>query len=448
MKRQSDELFMKNAYPKLKLKPLQMSRDEDRAVYVPIYESIDPNSDGDIDPVKRLKRHIELCGESESLQFISGFSGSGKSTELYRLKDQLEKCDYLVLYADISNYIELNGIIDITDLLLAIVDAFSEQLSSMAVLGKSIGSLDSLGDRINNFISRIKIDPGLKLPIPWIDLKVELKQSPMVRNRVQSMLANHVNKLKNELNDFIKKCTDEVFEYQIKQFGTVRQIVMIIDSLEKIKGAYANDHLILDSIEKLFGNHIDKLGLPNIHVVYTVPPWLKFVAPAHGMIVLSSIKQWDQSPERVRYERGNAALCEVIRRRFPNDEFERLFGDERGIQPLIDVCGGHFRDLFRLVLEAFAQAEELPIPKVAIERAIKKIKRDFPPITIDDAYLLKRIADTRSADPKNPDDIRHLVNLLHKHMILYLANGKEWYDVHPIIRVEVEEIVYRNPIAK
>jgi hypothetical protein len=64
---------------------------------------------------------------------------------------------------------------------------------------------------------------------------------------------------------------------------------------------------------------------------------------------------------------------------------------------------------------------------------------------VSDAEWLKRIADTRAADPRSPEDRIRLIRFLDGHMVLYLRNGQEWYDVHPLIREEVAAIVKRNP---
>ncbi len=42
------------------------------------------------------------------VQLLSGFRGTGKSTELRRLKDQLQASGYLVVLCDIEDYINLS----------------------------------------------------------------------------------------------------------------------------------------------------------------------------------------------------------------------------------------------------------------------------------------------------------------------------------------------------
>ena len=39
-----------------------------------------------------------------------------------------------------------------------------------------------------------------------------------------------------------------------------------------------------------------------------------------------------------------------------------------------------------------------------------------------------------------PEEINRLTRFLDTHVVLYLKNGEEWYDVHPLIRKEVATI--------
>src|SRR5437016_5114414 len=93
--RESQKQLRKEIYGRLTDRPLE----PDDPLYLAIYEQR-----GWEDPIRLLEDHIELSA-GESLQLFSGFRGSGKTTELLRLKQRLEKADYLVLYSDFLNYV-------------------------------------------------------------------------------------------------------------------------------------------------------------------------------------------------------------------------------------------------------------------------------------------------------------------------------------------------------
>jgi hypothetical protein len=74
----ADEDFLRGFYRNLSDKPLE----PDHPWYVPIY--ID-SAAASADPVQRLARGIEW-NPLQSAQLFSGFRGTGKSTELRRLR--------------------------------------------------------------------------------------------------------------------------------------------------------------------------------------------------------------------------------------------------------------------------------------------------------------------------------------------------------------------------
>jgi hypothetical protein len=77
---QSDRGFLKKVYKDLGDEPLQ----PDSPFYEPIYEAL-----GLDDPVQQISTLIDFGGV-QSMRLFSGFRGSGKTTELLRLKRKLE----------------------------------------------------------------------------------------------------------------------------------------------------------------------------------------------------------------------------------------------------------------------------------------------------------------------------------------------------------------------
>ena len=76
----ADSEFLKSFYQALSDRPLDPV--DDQRMYVPLYE--DPTS-APTDPVHEMQTTIEWSSV-ESAQLFSGFRGTGKSTELRRLK--------------------------------------------------------------------------------------------------------------------------------------------------------------------------------------------------------------------------------------------------------------------------------------------------------------------------------------------------------------------------
>lgn len=93
----------------------------DDPLYEPLYAAVPA------DPVELIAKNINL-EEVESLNFISGFRGAGKTTELFRLRKQLEGDGCFVLYANALDYLLPTEPVEISDFLLVLAGSFSEAL--------------------------------------------------------------------------------------------------------------------------------------------------------------------------------------------------------------------------------------------------------------------------------------------------------------------------------
>ena len=228
-------------------------------------------------------------------------------------------------------------------------------------------------------------------------------------------------------------------------------MVFLFDQMEQIRGSLTNEQEVIHSVGRLFTQHLKLLGIPYLHLVYTVPPWLKFVLPNTVPIqILPSIRQWNKNPGRTPYAEGQKILQSLVHRRFGAAEFNQFFG-ARGshhsqADRLIAVCGGHFRDLLLLLRETVLRVETLPVTPEVIDNAITAVRSNFLPIAIDDAKWLDRIGRDRDPALQTTDkkDVNRLTRFLDTHFVLFFTNGEEWYDVHPLIRDEVRKIVERE----
>ena len=113
---------------------------------------------------------------------------------------------------------------------------------------------------------------------------------------------------------------------------------------------------------------------------------------------------------------------------------------------MIGVCGGHFRDLLRLLRDTVVRATslpDLPVPANVIGNAINAARREYLPIAQDDARWLAEIAKIRASALPSTEatPVNRLTRFLDSHFVLYFVNDDEWYDIHPLIRDEVAEVM-------
>jgi len=423
----------------------------------PLYEALYEHPGGE-DPVSLIYDHLDLSGP-ESFQFFSGFRGSGKTTELKRLKRRLEGQGYLVLYADALDYVNPSEPIDISDFLIVLGGAFNDALLDEPVFANQPFELVKISfwKRIENFLINTRVDvheATLKSSVTGpigagVDLKLELQTSPTFRQNVQKFLASRVSDLSKEARRFFEDGVKEIRRF----YDEDKQVVFIFDSLEQLRGSLSNEKEVLQSVERLFANHLSALKIPYVHAIYTVPPWFKFVKIGGRINMLPSIRQWDNDDARSRCHHGCTALNNFIRKRFGDEGYRQFFGaDAEGeamAEKLANVCGGHFRDLLRLLREAVLRADTWPVSDAVLEQARVQVRGDFLPIAIDDAIWLAKIAELRECALPSSEaaDVNRLTRFLDTHFVLYLKNGEEWYDIHPLIREEVAAIVERHKLS-
>ena len=448
-----ERLLLKTIYGRLdENKPLKPDDPNYQEIYQPVYDH--PGCD---DPVDLMQTRIDFSNV-ESVQLFSGFRGSGKTTELFRLKKRLEEDGYTVLYADALEYVSQSEEVDISNLLIVLAGAFGDAMKEQ--LGIDVTG-ESYWTRFTNYLTKTTISVsevavkaeadspfkeligGLKA---GIDLKASLKTSPSFRQTMEKALANRIGELKDHVDKFI----EDGFKAIREKFKDAKGVVFIFDSLEQVRGTRLNEESVIRSVERLFADYFPKmLRLPNIHAIYTVPPWLQFSNPnITKIVIIPCVRQWHNDDCRSEYKDGCDALYSLVKRRFDDAGFNRFFGNSGEAEnPLarriLDHCGGHFRDLLYMLREALLRAKSLPVAPEVVETAITEMRSHFLPIAIEDARWLHQIGEQRSAalPSSKPEDVNRLTKFLDTHFVLYFKNGDEWYDIHPLIREEVAEIV-------
>jgi hypothetical protein len=435
-----DQTLLQKAYAALEDKPLEPQSNDYEDVYAVQHDQESP--------VAVIKTKILWEGD-EGIHLISGFRGSGKTTELKRMKYDLEREGCFVVMADALDYLNPAGVIEISDLLVILAGAFNDEMPSES-LGKN-----GFWERIRTFLttevrfSEVSVEAGIP-DNPFLDAKInlkgELKDSPSLRKLVQLMLKNRISTLKNQ--------TDKFFEDAVKSIRQThgdKKIVFIFDSLEKLRGSSSEQANIQKSVELLFSDHFDKLEIPYVHVVYTVPPWLKLRVPrlanSELLRLIPSVKQ--KNRDGTSYPAGDQSLRNLLERRLEKPNIKTIFGPDNSlIDQLVNHCGGHFRDLLLMARQVILRARRLqsfPVTQAEIDYALNELRRDYLPISVQDAHWLKKIMDTHDCHmTDNEEAAIRLSSLLDTHTVLFLKNGDEWYDVHPLIQEDVKRIAAQN----
>lgn len=380
--------------------------------------------------------------EQPEVKLFTGHRGVGKSSELLRLKKDLESersgegC-FAVVYFDVSDRLDLNDL-DFPDLLILTAAEVQAQLRAMGVaeFAKSAEWLRRVYEDIVAACGSKVALAAATVQVPFGDLAVELRNRPNSRQELRAAIEARQTSLLDALNDLLIKASEA-----LRGMGK-RGLVLIVDGLEKITyrhidGGATNTH------DRLFIDRGEQLASLKAHVVYTVPISLLY-SPRCAILeqtlgeVMSPVPMIKLRPCRSqpapegRDSPGMQALWQVLqaRCRFAEVEFRDTFDSEETAQWLCRMSGGHIRHLMVFVQSALNELDNLPITRSAAERAVRKyansLLREIP-----DEYWPKLRA-FREPQDNVPKDEDHQLMLFLLHVFEYM-NGEPWYEANPVL---------------
>ncbi|HRI63824.1 MAG TPA: hypothetical protein PK156_06285 [Polyangium sp.] len=404
--------------------------------YVHIYDGPKPV---DNDPVEELARTISWSA-GESVQLLSGFRGTGKSTELRRLKNRLESDGKIVLLLDMEEHMNMTTPIDITDFLIVLAGSAGDALAARDKL-KENPIKESYWTRFVAFLKRTNVTLG-SLGTGGeadADVKIELHTSPTFRQRVQQRLAGQEGALYQDVAKFFQDCVEAL---RTAHARPALEVVIIVDSIDHIRGSHDNADKVHASVESLFSSHAQRLKIPNLHLVYTVPHYLKVRYPNIGMAynqgstpMFPAIKVHETRSSTV-HENNLRALRRIVLAR---GDALKLLGTEERLRKVLLMSGGHLRDMLRLLRGIALSAKSVPIDDATLETAINKLRWELVPISDENALWLAEIAESHEVRLLDNSRLAQLATFFDTNVVLCYADSPEWYDVHPLIREIVIE---------
>ncbi|WP_103669504.1 P-loop NTPase fold protein [Pseudanabaena sp. BC1403] len=425
--------------------PLDAEKDQD--LYVDFQKAR-----GNAKIERDLGRKIERSQNKPLAQLYAGHRGTGKSTELLRLKKYLEerKCHVVYFAAD-------EGDIDpedaqYTDILIACTRHLLENLKQ-ADRRIFLPWLEARWqDLIDLALTEIKFD-DLKLEIGakatnnvselFAKLSTSIRAIPSERQKIRDKLNAHTVTLLQTLQAFIADAKRKLPDGK-------EQLVVIVDNLDRVvpirreDGRTNHEEIFIDRAEQLRG-----LGC---HVIYTIPISIAYsrandLANLYdrepSVLPITSINAPDGNP----YEEGRQELQDLIAKRVHRHASEaKLFPDvfesEAVLLRLCEMSGGHVRDLLRLVRTAFDYIDELPLTKEAVDLAITGT-RDTYRRSVEDEKEWKVLAQVSRDNILSGEAVIYRKLLFSRCILQYAFLGANedgeadlliWYDVHPLIR--------------
>ncbi len=429
------------------LHPLDPATEEDQKLYVDLGFVMEDGKKirlrGD-NHIEQMHDAVRLGGRGrQSCQLFSGFSGTGKSTELRRLKSRLEEDGYCVLLADAQDHHDLGHALTLEDLTVVIAGAFGEATAHR--LGHDVIT-KSYWQRLLDFLQTDVELGDVKIPGGPGDLKVGIKHQRPFWLKIRDALSLAPWKLKEHNHSFIAQCIADLRDSKPRPHG----IVFILDSLEKLYAPRSELHKVMTSLVQVLSDFPEHLHLPGCHAIYTIPPYVQLMNPQLGdryrvSGVLPAVKVVERAdtpyaPLR-RYTPGIEQLVKLVARRVPLD---KVFGARRDLlEDLIVDSGGHVRTLLRLMKELLIQSRRrgLPPDEEALRRVVvpfrQKLENVIPRSSLG---TLEQILRQGSLKGLEDSDHEALAALMQNYAVLSYSNGADWFEIHPLVRETVRQL--------
>ena len=399
------------------------------------YVDLDGRGVRGTDWVARLARPIEMS-DLPTCQLFTGLPGSGKSTELLRLATRLgerEGANQLAVLINAEDTLDLLGELDETDILLMIVDGCTRAvLEAEGHPDVEQAMAEGFFKRLWHWVTRTDVEfQSLQLNVGEVGkLSAELKTRSTLRQRFRKTVGANFNRFMREVRDEL-----EVLQGRANQLGRAG-LVVIVDSLEKLRGTGTTWNEVLVSAEKVFDDDGHLRRLP-IHSLFTIPPALvsrQRFASVSFMPMIKLHKHPRDGGER--YEPGYDAAMQLLLERASERELAELFGaqTEARLERLIEWSGGYPREIVRLLREALA-SPSLPLSEHDFNRILNEVRDAYHKLLkTDDLPWLAQVAVTRYLTNANDGERQTADVMLSNNVVLRYLNEWDWFDVHPAVR--------------
>lgn len=381
------------------------------------------------DVVTDLAREM-IARKGGGVFYFTGQRGTGKSTELRRLRTRLTGEGYRVFLVDMSEYLRLNQPVDISSLVIALCGALADQ---MAATYKVRFDKNPLLKRFSDWLTQT--DVQLK-DVSIQGFHAALNAYPGLLDRIREADRNAEGRLLTEARTFMLEIVEWVCRKERKE-----KVALLVDSLERLRGDDAES--IFQSVVDVFGWDNDRLRFPGLHVVYSVPPYLSLLSDVRNYVYLASLAcvRVFQTPEagfRQPWPRGIDVMLEILDKRYPD---WRSIIDEGTARRLAECSGGDLRQFMRrLVLGVLTRAyyvqDRLPLSAAdqVVTEVLSSAERDTEALlALDEIGLVQHVVNARNAVVERRDQLKGLARLLDIRAVLNYRNGVEWFDANPLL---------------
>lgn len=396
---------------------------------------------GPEDVMQALARSIRRSAGSH-LYYFSGQRGTGKSTQFRRLAVELNgQAGVRAYVVDILEYIAESHPLKTVDLLLVTALAFADRLGQSDALGTELLK-ESVATRLGQWLQTEVEISGLTVGGAKVDFK---NQQRSILQRIHDFDLAREERVMAECREFIRQMAQLV-----RQRCQVEKVVLLVDSLERLRGVGDQEAgQMFDRVVKLFDSDREQLRLPELQVVYAVPPYLPYLTNIKQFVSLTTLASVRvcEPPAKARRavrQEGVEVMRRVLDKRFARWS-EVLSAGALDILSL--KSGGDLRQLLRRFLldvldQAYYALDRLPLQAddPVITTVLEKHRIEFEGMVTRDQHSLLNVIGARNAlELPTRKDWVVVAHFFDIRAVLNYRNGVEWLDINPLLWSAIDQ---------
>ncbi len=387
---------------------------------------------------RRLADKIRLSA-GPTCQVLAGHRGSGKSTELRKLKVDLERDlagqdRFFVVVCQADEDVDRNDV-DFPEVLIALVRQLASQLKDHLQISLKPSYFKDRLNRLKNLLTSEVSLEKLDLGVGLAQLSLALKSSPDARAKIRELLEPDTSNWLIAANDIIGQA---ILELRKKGYAG---LVILVDDLDKMIHR-PHDKAGCPTTDYLFVHRSAQLTGFKCHVVYTMPLSLAFshqeqtIKNLYGgfVPVIPMTKIAARPPGRRPHPPGVEKFREIVAARLKKvgATTGALFKSSEVQDELIRLTGGQPSALMMLVREAII-THGLPVDAASLDRARLEGRREYARLLREEHLpVLREIARTGILK-RNVANEPIFRELLESRAVLQYINDEEWYGLNPLL---------------
>lgn len=397
------------------------------------------------DPVEMMFNVIYDNVDAWTVQLLSGFRGTGKTTALWRLRQKLEQEGYAAIRIDVEDYLNTSLPLGVEEFLVFLAAAFDTEAERLGFAPQR-GLVSDAWDNLLGWFRRVRINKvTVEAGIPD-HAKVAVELGLRDRDALTEFRSSVQGRI-GELAQDVKAALAETQQRVMRHRG-VAEVVLLVDSIEHYRGTFGaggNAADIQTSMQELFDINAQWLmpELRNLHVVYTVPPSLMVtvhnlgsVFDPGGLQTIPAVRVVE--PNGNDHHPGLDRMVELARARIiragaePNEIFE-----PEALRELARKTGGVPREFIRGLSEVqsrLSSPDRLPVDLAMVRRVTEAMAFERRQLSDADIDALRRVRRSWAVPMADADRAATTyARLLEYGNVLCYQNDTHWYAVNPLL---------------